>query len=253
MRCKIQVGLLIRLEMGKPNDQDVDKLNHTSGGIAVLAGKKIRIAVVLLSLVLVGCATSRSEIRLKSPEIASSAAGSGKAVVIRSVQDERVFEQAPRDPSTPSLGFGGAAAATEEVKARAIGRKRNTYGKALGDVLLENGQTVEGVVRENLAAALTQAGYIVKTEATAGPKALVIDVRIKQFWAWFKPGFWAITLNTNIETDLALSGSTTPVSISVNAKDSRQMATESAWMEIVSKALDAYREKAAIEAGAFPK
>jgi hypothetical protein len=41
-----------------------------------------------------------------------------------------------------------------EVKARAIGRKRNTYGKALGDMVLEGGQTVEGVVREYLVIAL---------------------------------------------------------------------------------------------------
>ena len=34
------------------------------------------------------------------------------------------------------LGFEGSAKSTAEIKARAIGRKRNGFGKALGDVLI---------------------------------------------------------------------------------------------------------------------
>lgn len=214
----------------------------------------VKVAVLFVCAAIAGCATSRSEIRLSSPVAmpTSAAAPSGRTAVIRSVKDERVFEQAPRDPSTPSLGFGGADQATAELKARAIGRKRNAYGKALGDVLLQSGQTVEGVVRENLAAALVQAGYQVKGEDDSGPSPLVIDVHVKQFWAWFQPGFWAITLNTNITTDLDLSGAASPTTISVHADDARQAATESAWMEIVGKALDDYRAQVMTKATTFP-
>jgi hypothetical protein len=172
--------------------------------------------------------------------------------VIRSVKDERTFEQAPEDPSTPSLGFGGADQASTELKSRAIGRKRNGFGKALGDVLLQTGQTVEGVVRENLAAALEHAGYHVKGEDAAGPSPLIIDVHVKQFWAWTQPGFWAITLSANIATDLDLSGKASPTTIRVHAEYRRQAATEGAWMEIVAKALDDYRAEVAAKASAFP-
>lgn len=116
-----------------------------------------RVGVLFAVLVMTGCATSRSEIRLTAaPPPGKAAAGS--EVVIRSIEDLRVFEEAPAHPGTPSLGWGGAGAAPADIKARAIGRKRNTYGKALGDVLLEPGDSVIAVVRQNLAAALSSSG-----------------------------------------------------------------------------------------------
>ncbi len=207
-----------------------------------------KIPLVLVFAVLAGCATNRSEIRIPEPGVATaSQPATGKTVVIRSVKDERVFEQAPSDPSTPSLGFGGADQAQADIKSRAIGRKRNGYGKALGDILLQNGQTVESVVRENLTVALQQAGYQVKT-TTSDTADYIVDVHIKKFWAWMQPGFWAISLKTNIETDLNISGKNAPTNISVHVEDSRQLATESAWTEIINKGLQEYRNQVAIKA-----
>jgi hypothetical protein len=213
----------------------------------------VALAALIVSACVTGCATSRSEITLKAPISAAATATSGQVVVIRSVADERVFEQAPKDPSIPSLGHEGSENASAETKASAIGRKRNTWGKALGDVLLDNGATVAGVVRENLATALTQAGYQVKDESAAGSAPLIIDVHIKQFWAWFRPGFWSITLNTDIATDLLFSGMPQPTSVTIHAEESRQIATDSAWMEIVEKALGDYRTQVAAKAAGFPK
>lgn len=212
------------------------------------------IALVAAAAILGGCATNRSEIRISSPGALAPPVGSAptRMVVIRSVSDERVFEQAPRVASIPSLGFEGAAQAAAHVKARAIGRKRSGYGQALGDVLLENGQTVAGLVRENLTAAFAQAGLRVVTENEAGPAPLLVDVRIKQFWAWFQPGFWVITLNTQIETDIDVAGAAAPLKLSVQVADSRQMATDSAWLEVVEKALVASRAQAVAKLGAPP-
>ena len=220
----------------------------------MLVRNAVKVVILFLCAAMAGCATSRSEIELSSPVVAPSdtVVSSGRTAVIRSVKDERVFEQDPDEPSTPSLGFGGADKASPDIKARAIGRKRGGFGMAMGDVLLQEGKTVEGLVRENLAAALVQAGYQVKNEEAGESSTLVIDVHIKEFWAWFQPGFWSITLSTNIVTDLDLSGAASPTTISVHAEDSRQMATESAWMEIVSKALEDYRVQVVTKAGAFP-
>lgn len=211
-------------------------------------------AILFVCAALAGCATSRSEIKLGSPVATTpdAAAPSGRIAVIRSVTDERIFEQAPGEASTPSLGFEGADKATADIKARAIGRKRGGFGKALGDVLLQEGQTVESVVRENLAAALRQAGYQVRSEGAPGPSTLFIDVRIKQFWSWIQPGFWSITVNANIATDLALSGAAAPTTVSVHAEDSRQIVTDGTWMEIVAKALDSYRAEVVTKAKTFP-
>jgi hypothetical protein len=112
---------------------------------------------------------------------------------------------------------------------------------------------VESVIRENLAAALDQAGYQVKGGNEAGPSPLVVDVHIKQFWAWFQPGFWAHTINANIATDLDLSGAAAPATISAHAEDTRQIVTESVWMEIVGKALEDYRAQVTSRATTFPK
>jgi hypothetical protein len=220
-----------------------------------MANISAKIAALFMCVTMVGCATSRSEIELGSPQKISSGsvASSRQTAVIRTIKDERVFQQDSRNPSVPSLGFEGSALATAETKARAVGRKRNTYGKALGDVLLRSGQTVEGVIREYLASALEQAGYQIKSEDVAGPLPLLIDVHITQFWSWFLPGFWSITLNTNIATDLDLSGTAAPVTVSVHAEDSRQVATDSAWVNIIGKALEAYRTQVITKAADFPK
>jgi hypothetical protein len=192
--------------------------------------------------VLSGCATTRSEIKLNSPTSAQTAVPTtGKLAVIRLVKDERQFEQAPKDPSVPSLGFGGASQATAETKLRAIGRKRNGYGKAMGDVLLQDGLTVESVIRENLAAALRQAGYQVVEPSNARPGALIIDVHIKTFWGWINPGFWSITASANIATDLDIASKTGATHVAVHYQDSRQIVADGTWVEVIDKTLQAYR------------
>jgi hypothetical protein len=201
------------------------------------------LGALLVAALLAGCATSRSEVKLASPgaESAAAAPTTGRVVVIRNVTDERIFQDKPSEPSTPSLGGDGASKSAPEVKARAIGRKRNTYGMALGDVLLEPGRTVEGTVRENLAAAFRQAGFQVRDSATAG--ALVVDARIRRFWSWITPGFFAVTLQTVIETDLAAPGHS--ANVNVVATNSSMAPTDGVWIESVDKALQQYREQAA--------
>jgi hypothetical protein len=206
----------------------------------------LTLALLATALLLGGCATSRSELRLASPsQLATQPLNaSAPTVVIRTVKDERTFEQAPDEPSTPSLGFEGVLQATAEAKARAIGRKRNTFGKALGDVFLQDGQTVVGVVRENLTTALREAGFNVREEKAAEPGSLLVDVHIKKFWAWVQPGFWAITVNADISTELDISSASSPTPVTVHVEDARQLVTESAWIETIEKALQSYRREA---------
>src|ERR1043166_1500608 len=203
------------------------------------------LAALLLCAGLTACATTRSELNIAGPAPAKApAAKTGKTIVIRSVTDERVFEQAPKQPNIPSLGFEGADKATAEVKARAIGRKRNGFGKAMGDVLLENGQTVTGLVRQHLTSALEQAGYqVINDAAKTQSSTPTLDVHIKQFWTWVNPGFWSISLTNHITTDLALSGNPTPVIIDVEKKEGFQVIVESDWIKVVNQALEEYRSQ----------
>ena len=213
-----------------------------------------RVAVWLTALAcagLAGCATTRSELGLPAPGSTTSAASTplpglaGKVFVLRSVYDERVFEDAPDDPSTPSLGFGGASKASPAVKARAFGRKRGGFGMALGDILLRPGMTVESVVRDNLAAALRAGGAGVSDAAAPSPGAVTLDVHVKAFWTWMNPGFWALTGNGRIATDIDASGHVGTIPVLVEHKESRQFMPESAWLEVMTDTLDAWRAEAA--------
>ncbi len=209
-------------------------------------------AMLMIAALGTGCAATRSEVKLASPVAApaSTVPATGKVVVIRSVTDARVFEQAPRDPSVPSLGGEGAGTASAEIKARAIGRKRGAYGMAMGDVMLEQGKTVEAVVRENLVTALGQAGFQVRDAAAGGAAPLMIDVRIRKFWAWATPGAFTMTVEARIETDLSAPGAA-PVAVNVRASDARMVITDGAWIELVDKALQDYRAQVALKAGAW--
>jgi hypothetical protein len=218
--------------------------------------RNIGLAAALAVLVLLaGCATSRSEIRVSSPAAGATApaSASGLVAVVRTVKDDRVFEESPKEANIPSLGSGGAAQASSDVKARAVGRKRNGFGMAMGDVLLESGQTVEGVVRDNLGVALQQAGYQVKSEAEAGPSALVVDVSIKKLWAWLQPGFWAIKLHADVATELKFKGEPSAVPVNAHIEENKAIVTDGSWMDIIGKAMDAYRAQIAGQAASFPK
>ena len=167
-----------------------------------------------------------------------------KQAVIRSVTDQRIFEQEPSDPSVPSLGFGGSDSAPDAIKERAVARKRNGFGKAMGDVLLEH-DTVKSAVRQAVQQALTDAGYQVVNEgqSSSSEPDLTVDVRIVRFWSWFNPGFWAITLHTAISTDFMLKGRKAPLNVSVQSDENYQAATDGNWKEIINKALDEYQEQ----------
>lgn len=203
-----------------------------------------RVLAVFCLVLLSGCALNRSEIALPLPEANSNQyASTEQTIVIGEVIDRRVFEESPINPSTPSLGKGGASKASDQTKARAIGRKKNKYGYAIGDVLLENGQTVDSVVRSNLALALNESGYsVLPQSAVAAANSPVIDVYIDEFWGWLTPGL-ETTLNTRISTTLELRSSETQESILVRTRQIRPFATNAAWIELFEKALNDYRNE----------
>ena len=195
-------------------------------------------ALLAVALITTGCAVGRSEVQLDTPSAAAQAAPSkGKVVVIRTVKDERRFEEAPSNPSTPSLD-GGANKATADEKARAIGRKRGGYGMALGDVLLQPGRTVENVMKESLAAGFRAAGYDVRDAATPG--AIVVDARIRKFWSWVTPGFATMTIEGTVETELTSTGNA-PITIKGYAKDAPLVVTDARFTDILKTALEVQR------------
>ena len=193
---------------------------------------------------LAGCATSRSYMKLEvSNSSATVTSTTGKSVVIDDVRDERKFEESPSDPSIPSIKKGDNYKLDAEQRKRAIARKRNTWGKAIGDILLEDGQTVETLTRDLVADGFSKHGYQILAKGAAAPaNALHVSVVIDEFWAWFTPGMWTVDMEGKIHT---LVRTSTGVQLDVHAygKNSGASGKEDNWREAFDRTFKDYGVK----------
>jgi hypothetical protein len=188
------------------------------------------------------CALNRSEITI--PPQSSAQPAAGVAVVVLPPVDARRFEVAPREPSIPSLKEPGQIN-DPQITSRAVGRKRNTYGAALGDVLLAPPQTAASLVSDGVKAGLRDAGYrVVESTDPAAASAAKVNVRIVEFWTWVTPG---MSIKLDQSTDLTLEGDLPPIRTpaTVRFHDSKGYfaITESAWMEFITAGIGKIREQ----------
>lgn len=159
--------------------------------------KKIKLMIILLFAIslVTGCVTgTRSLENLDVPEYSNDKTAAGE-VYIASITDQRVFEQKPRDPSTPSVK-GDLSTTSKETLSSLIGRQRNGYGAAMGDVALPENVSVQDKVRELVTEGLEGRGYKVVDNENAANQ---ISIDINKFWAWFSPGFASVSFQSNVE------------------------------------------------------
>lgn len=202
-----------------------------------------RLAIYSLAAsILAGCAVGRTIVDVSAPQSTNPA--TGKYVRIDSTQDQRTFTVSP--PSADMASLDPAEDSSVASKARAIGRKRNGYGKALGDVVLPEGKTVSGLVESALATGFQQAGYVVVNQGDPNfDSAAPVTAQIVDFWAWFQPGFWSVTTNQKSEVKLsgdigALHGDHT---VKTRVSESKQVVTSGDWREIIEKGLSAIAQQ----------
>jgi uncharacterized lipoprotein YajG len=213
----------------------------------------IATALIAAAFVLGGCAGTRSVVApsvVAIPE-ASSAPSNGVTVQIVKVDDQRTFHKAPPSPDMPSLSDGDIE--NKATTSRAIARKRNAYGGAMGDVLLPQEQTVTGLVQSAVEQGFREAGYrVVGGGQAGGAEALPVTVTIKQFWAWMNPGFWSISLEQRSE--VVVQGPVKPIENGVTAsghiEESMMVAGDGAWLDIVQKGLEALKANVKEKLGA---
>jgi hypothetical protein len=192
-----------------------------------------------------GVLQNRAIISLQVPEPTATIQHNDKTLYINSVTDNRIFQKNPRSPNIPSLGFTAKEEeAIKSIQKRAIARKRNSFGKALGDILLEENQTVELVVRKLLIKSFTELGYdIIDNQEDLKDNTIVIDTSIEKFWSWMNMGF-KISLTTEIETKITI---TKPLNdtkdIYVKYSDSYFAASGSNWLEVMKKCMQKYTER----------
>jgi len=162
-----------------------------------------------------------------------AASGQGQQIYINAL-DERVFEIKPRSADIPSLKNDEVN--DTSVTERAIGRKRNGFGKGLGDVVLPSGRTVSQLVGNAVATAYQQAGYQIVTTPT--PSATPVNVHIIEYWSWFSPGAFTVAVNNKAHLKIEAPG-TVPLEVTTNTRDSMQLATDSDWKKINELGLQA--------------
>lgn len=199
------------------------------------------IAILFGLAFLSGCATSRGEVELTIPTSTGAELSDGKEIYINSVVDKRLFEVKPKEPYIPSLDPDEPQ--SDSIKLRAIARKRNSYGKGLGDILLKEGQTVESIIYDSLKQAFIQNGYsIIENKKQITKDTYVVDSQINKFWSWMNPGFWALTLSTEISTDINIKKESETKNEEINVKvfDKFQTGSGSNWVSVMQVALRAY-------------
>ncbi len=206
------------------------------------------LAYGLAAAALGGCALGRDTVAVTAPSAGNPA--TGQAVRIESVLDARKFEVAPSSPDIPSLD--DAEASGDAIKARAIGRKRNTYGKALGDIVLPEGQTVAGLTETAIATAFRESGYVVASKGDANyDSAVPVSARVNEFWAWVRPGFWSVTTNQKAEVELQgnVGGLSGKQVLKTQVTESKQVVTGDDWRQIVEKGLKALTDETKLVLG----
>lgn len=190
--------------------------------------------ISVTALFLSGCVTGRRAITLETPVTVATQMPTKGTVAIVSIVDQRVFQNKPTDPSTPSLD-GDVHRADKDALKTMIGRQRNGWGKAMGDIQLAGGDTVEQQMRRLVTEGLRRRGYAVGESEPGNPNVRVV---IDKFWAWFTPGMWAVDFEANMSCELTIekAGATRRVVVTGYGKNTGQMASDLNWQQAYERA-----------------
>lgn len=203
---------------------------------------KLAVACGFVAFGLSACALNRSVITVAEP--VGQQPTSGALAKITDVRDARQFSVNPNDPSLPSLG-NAEEIANPAITSRAVARKRNSFGNALGDVTLSETASVAALVRASAKKALQERGYIVVEESSADyARALPLAIDVEQFWAWMQPGFTTLTFTFN--SSLTMKGGVLVADPSLAKSQTvvnSAFGTESVWIDTVQKGVAAMVEQ----------
>ena len=176
-----------------------------------------------------GCVTGRRMLVIPATKIDGPAAAVRGHVYISAVTDDRQFQNKPPDPSTPSVD-GDVTKMSTQQKDTMVGRQRNTYGHAMGDIALADGDTVTVRTRHLVEQGLRQQGY----EVVADPSAAnSVAVSIDKFWGWSTPGFITLTFEAQVECRISVTNRAGAhfATIKGYALNHGQVAKDENWLE----------------------
>jgi hypothetical protein len=203
--------------------------------------KMIFIAGILF--ILTGCISSRGLLIEIPQETATQ--HNGIQVYIRSIQDKRDFQSRPSSPRIPSFG-SRKDIGNPQVQCRTIGRQRNGYGKALGNVFLSENQTVEAIVFQAVRSTLISLGYtVIDSNAVAKSDAIIVDISIDKFWAWINIGAgWTFRMDAEIETTMNFASINKNLTINGEGSNHYQVASSANWKKVLEITIKNYIKQA---------
>jgi hypothetical protein len=184
-----------------------------------------------------GCVVGRRTIDLPIAAPATAPPQARGHIYIAAVTDARAFQNKPDDPSTPSID-GDVGTLTAADKDHMIGRQRNGFGHAMGDIALPTGDSVTQRTRALLAQGLARAGYLISTSPGAPNTA---TVAINEFWAWSTPGFATISFEAKINCTLTIDdgdGNQHTLTVKGYGLNHGQFAKNVNWQEAYTPAFD---------------
>ena len=187
-----------------------------------------------------GCVAGRRTVDLPVPTATSLPASKG-TVAINSIVDARHFENEPSEPSTPSID-GDVKSLSAEQLSVFIGRQRNGYGHAMGDIALPAGETVQARVKELITQGFARRGYTITTDVSADN---AVDVKIDEFWAWFSPGFAYVSFEARVYCTVTVKrgGSTQTFSVQGYGSNHGQVASNENWQLAYTRAFEDFLAK----------
>lgn len=198
------------------------------------------LAATATLLLQTGCVVGRRTVALPIPSLGSATATKGD-FYIGEVTDNRRFENKPPAPSTPSID-GDVNSMSALQKSTMIGRQRNTYGKAMGDIALPADDSVSKRARLLLEEGLKLRGYQISADPQAARSA---TVSIDEFWAWFSPGMWAVSFEAKVHCTIKFKKADGSGEIVVRGygMNKGQMASDANWQLAYSRAFQDFLEK----------
>jgi uncharacterized lipoprotein YajG len=186
-----------------------------------------------------GCVTGRRSLSPPVPTGPATAVTKG-AVHIATVTDDRTFQNKPSDPSVPSID-GDVNSLTPAQKNRMIGRQRGGFGKAMGDIELAGSDTVTSRVQLLVEEGFRRRGYEISSDPSA---PTVVNISVKEFWAWMTPGFFTLSFEAKLGTTLTVDDARGRATVSVagSGLNHGQVAKNGNWLEAFEPAFDKYLE-----------
>lgn len=208
--------------------------------------QKLRLAATIGCIMFLGaCAVGRSVVDINAPS-SSPNPQTGTSIRLVDVVDNREFQVKPRSADIPSLS--DAKIGDRSITERAYARKRGGFGKALGDVLLPEGETVANQIKQAITTGFRRAGYRVFDANSTDPDAqtaIPVNADIRKFWTWMQPGFWQVTLHNR--TEVILNGDLPALkdglTIENHYRDGMQMVLDNDWTQTASQALVEFSDK----------